>query len=259
MEDVACRPFYGEYAWASDLLIARPVSRQCALIGEMFSVRGVAAGAWILDAGCGTGRYTVSLARGGYVVAGLDLSVPLIAEARRRAADVSLPVSFAVGDILALPPAPTYDGILCRGVLNDLLDDDSRRKAFFSFARALRAGGALILDVREWEATARRKTLEPVFEKSVETARGRLTFRSVTQLDRQRRRLLVSERHTLCRGGVERVSDYEFIMRCWTLEELQQCLAQAGFEDIAYAGDYDRAVMAGASDRLVSVASRTER
>src|SRR5215831_4866280 len=79
MENPRCRPFYGEHAWAYDLLVARPVCRECACIAALLSQRDIGAGARILDAGCGTGRYTMGLARRGYLVTGLDRSAPLIA------------------------------------------------------------------------------------------------------------------------------------------------------------------------------------
>lgn len=257
MENRTSRPFYGEYGWAYDLLIERPAARQCMFIAELLSQRGTISGAKILDAGCGTGRYSIELARKGYVVTGLDASPQLIEEARKRASHTSLPVFFAVGDIVALPATPRYDGILCRGVLNDLLEDRRRQEVFFAFARALRPGGMLILDVREWHATAHRKVREPIFEKAVDTTHGRLTFRSVTKLDHVHQRLLVAERHTLKNDGEERSAVYDFVMRCWTQAELQHHLTQAGFCSIVYFGDYDWTVPAGSTDRLVGGASRT--
>jgi SAM-dependent methyltransferase len=257
MENPMGRPFYEAYAWAYDLLVERPVCRECACIAALLSQRDIVAGARILDAGCGTGRYSMGLARRGYLVTGLDRSAALIAEAQKRVSTTDLPVAFAVGDILALPSAPPFDGILCRGVLNDLLDEHSRQEVFFSLARALRPGGVLILDVREWHATTRRKSRESVFEKSVDTARGKLTYRSVTQLDHQHHQLLVAERHTLQKDGVETVAAYDFRMRCWTQEELHRRLTRAGYSAIRSLGAYDRAVPLGASDRMVSVASRT--
>jgi 2-polyprenyl-3-methyl-5-hydroxy-6-metoxy-1,4-benzoquinol methylase len=250
------RPFYGEYAWAYDLIISQPVSQQCDFIEDALSRRGVINGGRILDAGCGIGSHAIELARRGYIISGIDLSPQFIMEAQRRTGDTPLPVTFDVGDILDLPAATASDAVLCRGVLNDLLDEVSRRAAFRSFANALRLGGVLILDVREWEATLRRKTLEPVFEKAVETPHGHLTFRSVTRLEHQTRRLLVSEQHTLQTQGVEKVSTYEFSMRCWTREELQEHLRKAGFATFEYFGAYDRVVPAGASDRMVCVASK---
>ena len=237
------------------MLIAPPVAGQCAAISELFARRGVGAGAKVLDAGCGTGRYAVELARGGYRVAGIDLSAALLAEARRRVSEGGMSVPLARGSVLALPFAPRLDAVLCRGVLNDLLDEGSRGEAFAAFAGALRRGGVLVCDVREWGGTVRRKTREPVFEKVVETARGRLSFRSETRLDGAARRLLVSERHVLEGEAGEVFAEHEFVMRCWTREELGRCLAGAGFVEVEYFGGYDLAP-AGASDRLVCVASR---
>jgi hypothetical protein len=53
---------------------------------------------------------------------------------------------------------------------------------------------------------------------------------------------------------VETSSSYDFIMRCWTLEELYHHLTQAGFTTMEYFGDYDQTILPGSTDRLVSVA-----
>jgi SAM-dependent methyltransferase len=247
------RPFYAEYGWAFDLLIDRPVRKECAAIATWLVERSVLPGAELLDAGCGTGRYAAELARRGYVVHGVDLSPELIDVARESVTGRQISVSFSLGDI-RVPPAGRYDALLCRGVLNDFVDDDSRAAVFVTFARALRPGGTLILDVREWHASAERKTREPVFRKSVATDRGTLTFTSVTELDPANRRLLLSERHTLADDGHEASSDYPFVMQCWTRDELQSVLTRSGFGEVAYFGAYDASIQAGATDRLVAVA-----
>ena len=167
-------------------------------------------------------------------------------------------MSFAVADILA-PPIARYEAILCRGVLNDIIDDDRRDEVFAAFARALRPGGALVLDVREWGASAQRKTREPIFRKRVSTDRGELTFTSVTELDVEHRRLLISERHELVGRDDERVSDYQFVMRCWEREELNMLFARHGFRNIQYFGAYDHGVELGATDRIVAVAQLSEK
>jgi SAM-dependent methyltransferase len=250
--NIAARPFYGEHAWAYDLLIDRPIRKECNTIVTWLVERGVLPGAAVLDAGCGTGRYAIELARRGYLVHGVDRSAHLIAEAERSTADRSRSVSFTVGDILT-PPASHYDAILCRGVLNDLIDDRAREAVFGIFRRALRPKGALILDVREWTASAERKAREPLFRKAVATPRGTLTFTSVTEVDREHRRLVVTERHTLEDDGPERSRDYTFVMQCWTRDELDAGLRRAGFGAGAFFGAYDVAVAAGATDRLVAV------
>ena len=250
------RPFYTDFAWAFDLLIDRPVARECGVIVTWLIERGVRPGAVLLDAGCGTGRYSIELSRRGYVVHGIDASPELIAEANRAAGTRSGSASFTVGNILALP-ANRYDAILCRGVLNDFLKDSDRHDVFVGFARALRPAGILILDVREWEATALRKAREPLFRKSVLTDHGKLTFTSVTQLDSENQRLLISERHTLGDGREERWYDYSFVMRCWTRDEVQFHLRTCGFTSVDWFGAYDPAIVPGSADRLVVVGQLT--
>jgi SAM-dependent methyltransferase len=249
------RPFYGEYAWAFDLLIDRPVRRECGAIAGWLIECGIVPGATVLDAGCGTGRYAMELARRGYLVHGVDISPDLVEVARRRIDSPAGSVSFAVGDIVHVSSS-SYAAILCRGVLNDITDDAARDGVMGAFARALPPGGALILDVREWEASRERKTREPVFRKRVSTERGELTFTSVTTIDPDGQRLLISERHELVTGGDARVSDHEFVMRCWTREEMDRLLARHGLRRAACFGAYDPGVPTGATDRLVVVARR---
>jgi len=160
-----------------------------------------------------------------------------------------------VGDITRLPRS-RYAAILCRGVLNDIVDDRGRDAVFESFAKALQPHGTLILDVREWAASVERKAREPLFRKRVSTARGDLTFTSVTTLDHEKRQLLISEQHELVASGQTHVSDYNFVMRCWERDEINTLLARHHFGEVSCFGAYSPDVAAGATDRLVVVAQR---
>src|SRR3970282_1573210 len=99
MNETLCRPFYAEYAWAFDLLIDRPVEKECGVIAAWLVGREILPGAGVLAAGCGTGRYSRELARRGYIVNGVDLSPELIAVAKGTVGDRTGGVSFAVADI----------------------------------------------------------------------------------------------------------------------------------------------------------------
>lgn len=257
---ISNRPFYTRFAWAYDLIIAGSVSNRCDFVESTAAQRGVLPGSRILDAGCGTGSYSVELAKRGYVVAGLDSSAELVSVARAKAEEAGVPVIFQVGDILELPSRPSYDGILCRGVLNDIIDGPSRQKVFCSFAGALRKGGILIVDVREWTKSASQKENEPVFERVVEIDGGTLTFRAVTRLEYETRRLLVAESHILERGDAPKtITEYDFVMQCWTQDELHNNLINAGFGSVAYFGDYKSSSPTGSTDRIVAVASLERR
>jgi hypothetical protein len=68
----------------------------------------------------------------------------------------------------------------------------------------------------------------------------------------------LSERHVLVDENQGRSSDYQFVMRCWTREELECGLATGGFDSVAYFGAYDAAVEVGSTDRVVVVAQLSQ-
>jgi SAM-dependent methyltransferase len=243
------RPFYGSFAWAYDLLSDRPVAEACAFVAAVLAQQGIAAGARVLDAGCGTGRYTRTLASHGYRVTGVDRSEELLAGARRGGG------RFVAADLIALPLRRACAGVLCRGVLNDVLEDDARRAVLRALAGALVDGGVLVLDVRDWDATVRAKGLRPIHERTVSTERGTLTFRSETRLQPATRRLLISERHVLTAGGESCTQAHEFVMGCWTRDELTARLIDAGFGTMVFHAGYI-APADEPPDRLVAVARR---
>jgi len=248
------RPYYGEYAWAYDLLTDRPVADECEFICARLSHYGIRPPASVLDAGCGTGRYAICLANSGYVVTGIDMSSALIAVANERRCSASGALSLREDDILTHSVSEPYDAVLCRGVLNDFTESQDRAEAFEVFARALRPGGILILDVREWAATVDRKTRQPIVEKRIITTRGALSYWSSARLDRTRQLLRITERHTLTSERGENVSRYDFAMRCWTKDELSINLLESGFVPLECFGGYDALCDVGATDRLVVVA-----
>lgn len=256
MTNPARRPFYGEFAWAFDLIITAPVQARCAFWSEIAAQKGIREGARILDAGCGSGGYALELARMGYAVTAIDVSPELIAIARAKLTDAHQNVSFSVADILELPEEPRYDGVLCRGVLNDFVTDVDRQEACARLGRVLRENGLLVLDVREWHATVKRKTKKPVFERTLETEKGTLYFRSQSELDSQTRQLIVSEQHVLTQGNVQTFRTFCFVMRCWTQDELRAQLTRAGFGSMRFFGDYNVNAALGVTDRIVAVACR---
>jgi SAM-dependent methyltransferase len=182
-DNVALRPFYAhqDFARHYDRIIVRPNEARIAFIGAEFASRGVAPPASIFDAGCGTGAFSIGLARRGYSVTGIDISVELVKVAQRQVEELASPlhIDIQIANMLTFP-GDRFDGVLCRGVLNDLIDEQERQSAIRAFSAALRSGGILILDVRDWDRSVARKQREPVFSKVVRVDHGELTFTSIT-------------------------------------------------------------------------------
>jgi 2-polyprenyl-3-methyl-5-hydroxy-6-metoxy-1,4-benzoquinol methylase len=139
------RPYYHEFAWAYDLLQPEPIVSRVDFIAATLTRQGISAAAAVLDAGCGTGRYVVELAKRGYRVCGVDRSAELIGVAQNRPQDVANCPQFVISDLLQASFPQPFDAVLCRGVLNDFVEATDRGSIFRRFALWLRPGGILIL------------------------------------------------------------------------------------------------------------------
>lgn len=236
------RPLYHSFAWAYDAVVAQPAGPAAATVAEALAARGVPAGSSLLDAGCGSGRHAAELARLGYRVTGVDASAELIEVARAAARWCR----FEVADLRTWRPPQPFDAALCRGVLNDLIADEDRTAAVAALRRALRPGGVLVADVRDWEPTAARYAEDPIVERRADTPRGPVAFTSHTTLEPDARTLRVHERISV---GDDPPAEFDFAMRCSTREELATTLAEAGFAHV----ELD-SLDAGRADRISVVA-----
>jgi SAM-dependent methyltransferase len=102
-------------------------------------------GARVLDAGCGTGRHAILLARLGYRVTGVDIVPEAIRRGRELASSERVGVDFLVGDATALGGlGATFDVALDVGLLHALSDDDVERYVA-SLAAVVSPGGTALV------------------------------------------------------------------------------------------------------------------
>jgi SAM-dependent methyltransferase len=101
----------------------------------------------LLDAGCGSGKYSIPLRMRGFDVIGVDVSSGALEMAAKGSVCRELDIKFIVADICHLPfPARSFDVIWCYGVLQHLMSDE-RELAINEFRRLLRSDGILFIEV----------------------------------------------------------------------------------------------------------------
>jgi SAM-dependent methyltransferase len=92
----------------------------------------------VLDAGCGDGVLTCSVAQRGVEVIGVDISAPNIEAACRVAADWGVQAQFIQTDVETLPfPSNSFDVILSSHVLEHLPDLNAGLKELYRVTRYL--------------------------------------------------------------------------------------------------------------------------
>jgi SAM-dependent methyltransferase len=152
-------------------------------------------GAKVLDVPCGGGRIALELASRGYQVTGIDISNPLLEEAKRKAAERQLNITWEHRDMRDLPWPGEFDGIFCFWESLGYFDDDGNRVFLDAVYRALKPGGRFLVDThisetvlpggaasRDWTQAANMLVLE---QRSFDHEESRLVRRWIFVQDGQ--------------------------------------------------------------------------
>ena len=94
----------------------------------------------VLDAGCGTGRVAIELARRGCDVAGVDLDQPFIDKAQRKAPELD----FRLGDLATVQLGRTFDVVVMAGNVMIFVAPGTEALVVSNMADHVRPGGRLI-------------------------------------------------------------------------------------------------------------------
>jgi ubiquinone/menaquinone biosynthesis C-methylase UbiE len=127
-----------------DFLTPERTEREIEGLREMLPL---APGARVLDVACGWGRHSISLARAGCRVTGLDLSDTLLARARKRAQASGVEVEWVRGDMREIAWEGRFDlALSLYSSLGYFLDDEEDLRVLRGARRALAPGGAFVLE-----------------------------------------------------------------------------------------------------------------
>jgi SAM-dependent methyltransferase len=193
------------------------IARQCDFIERRL---GLKPGATLLDVGCGLGLHVLELASRGYLGVGLDLSLPMLSRASEEAQSRSLRVNFLHSDMREMSFEGAFDAVLCLGTSLGYFDEDTNRRILERLYRALKPGGALLLDLVNRDHVIRSQPNLIWFEGDGCVCMEESEFNFFTsRLHIKRTVILDSGRQT----------ENEYSLRLYSLHELGQLLNGIGF------------------------------
>ena len=119
----------------------------------------------VLDAGCGTGRVAVELARRGLDVVGVDLDPAMLAKARLKDPELR----WVEADLVTLDLGRVFDVVVAAGNVMIYLAPGTEARVVAALSRHLRPGGLLVagfqldagLDLATYDAHTAAARLEP--------------------------------------------------------------------------------------------------
>ncbi|MGF0167280.1 class I SAM-dependent methyltransferase [Streptomyces koyangensis] len=206
-------------------------------------------GARVLDLCCGTGVFTVPLARRGHDVTGVDLSPAMLDRARKRTADLGAQVTYVRADAREYEAPGAFDVVLNMftsfGYFDDPADNARMLRTMYT---SLAPGGTLVLDLAGKELLARKVTPPKVVQRGDD-----LLVQTDTVLDDWAR---LRSDWVLVRG--ERVTRATLVWFVYSAVELRRMVEEAGFGRVEVFGGFDARPYDQDAERLVLRAVREE-
>jgi ubiquinone biosynthesis O-methyltransferase len=137
--------FFDPIANEYDLWYERPLGRfvdevETKLALELFQPKP---GMYVLDVGCGTGNFSIKLARLGVKVVGIDISEEMLKIAREKAERLGLQIEFVKMDVYSLQfPSDHFDGVFSMATFEFI---HQPKRAFEEMMRVLKPSGYLLI------------------------------------------------------------------------------------------------------------------
>jgi SAM-dependent methyltransferase len=147
MNRIYTRPFAAYYDMRAELL-TQNTDQELEFFRFVFDSSARIKVRVILDVGCGTGRHYIPLMQEGYDVTGLDGSQSMLNVLKEKAKEANVKPCVLRKDMRDMDFASEFDAIICMNtVFLYLLKDEDIFQAFSAFHKALKPGGAAIIDI----------------------------------------------------------------------------------------------------------------
>jgi ubiquinone/menaquinone biosynthesis C-methylase UbiE len=216
---------------------------------DAVNLAGVEPPAEILDAPGGFGRHSIPLADAGFRVTTADRSAVQLEEGRRRAGDKEWP-KWVQADFRELPfEDESFDAVLNLFSSIGYRGEEGDRQMLSEFLRVLRPAAPLLLE------TLHRDRLMAIFQPNTwEPLDGGKLVAEGRRFDHVAGE--IETNHIYVAGGKRR--DFTYKIRVYTATDIARMLAEVGFRNIEFFGDYEGGELSRET-RLVVRATRPAR
>jgi ubiquinone/menaquinone biosynthesis C-methylase UbiE len=216
--------FDEDYLRTLPFLTPKTTQREAAFLIEAL---GVKPGQQVLDVGCGYGRHAMEMAARGHAVVALDLSLPLLLRGADEAQRRGLSINFVHGDMREMSYDAQFDGAYCVFSTFGYFDDDTNKRTAQLFARALKPGGRLVLELLNRDYIISDLPTRVWWEGDGCVVLEEVDFNYFTSR-------LVSNRSIVFDDG--RQIEQEISIRSYSLHEVGKLLHGAGFRVLSVSG-----------------------
>jgi SAM-dependent methyltransferase len=246
------KPQWWEELFSDDYLRTVPIPSPKVIAKQSDFIEsrlGLSKGAAILDVGCGLGLHAIELTERGYLVVGLDLSLPMLSRAADEAQDRGFKINFLHADMREMNFEGAFDAVLLWGTTLGYFDDETNKQVLERVHRALKPGGLLLLEVVNRDFAIRGQPNLVWFQGDGCVVMEETTFNFISSRIGVKRNVILDD-------GRQRETNYS--IRLYALHELGQILHQRGFRVVEITG---REAMPGVhfgadSPKLIILAER---
>ena len=230
--------YYKTMAPYYDLIIPRDIKGVCDSVERFIGKHSKTEE--ILDLGCGTGRFSIELAKRGYKITGLDIADEMLEVAIANARKANVNIRFIKGDIRSFRLGNKIDIIWARGSIGDLMGINDVKNAINNVRNNLSKKGLFIFDVRSdenivGERSGRSKHEARIFKK------GNKTIMFKFKRDVSRRSKIVTIKAEIIVKSRNHVDKYKasHMMRYYNKEEITELLFDTGFKILGIFPGYE--------------------
>lgn len=213
----------------------------------ILDVLDLPAGKAILDLYCGYGRHAIELAKLGYRVTGVDATAAFLDIARQKAEEEKIAVDFRQCDMRELDYSGDFDAVINMFAAFGYFSDQENAAVISRVARALKPGGLFLIDLlnRDWMVRNnlnrywRHPSGEYVLSYKVELQQG-----------------VVMMKRVLLNQVTGAKTSYEFVLRAYSLGELESLLDRCGLKVKATYGGFDGRAYGAEAPRMIIMAAK---